>query len=351
MNDNGLWQAVASRDAAADGCFVYAVSSTGVYCRPSCASRRPRRDRVEFFPSPAMAAASGYRACKRCKPDGPAGAPPAVARVQRVCEAVARRPDARWTSAALARVGRTSIAQLQRGFRATLGLSPRDYAAACRRRKFLAALRNGQGVTSAIYDAGYSSPSRVYHGIRLPGMTPATYGRGGDGARIDWLTVASPLGRILVAATPRGLCFVEVGRTTAQLREALAREFPRAHIAPRPSARLRPYADMAKSVATVDRPSTTLPVDIRGTAFQWRVWRALTRIPPGETRSYAALAESVGQPAAVRAVAGACARNPLALVVPCHRVIRADGGSGGYRWGAEIKETLIKRERGEPQPL
>jgi len=345
MNNDGLWQAVRSRNPGADGCFVYAVTSTRIYCRPTCPSRRPRRDRVEFYPSPRMAEAGGYRPCRRCRPDAPVDAPPAVARVRRVCEAVVRRPDARWTSATLARAGGASVAQLQRAFRATLGLSPRDFVMACRRRRFLAALRSGTDVTGAVYEAGFSSPSRVYGGAWLPGMTPATYGRGGQGATIDWLAVPSPAGRILVAATARGLCFIEIGHTTDELRRALAREFPRADVAVRPSARLRPMADAARAVVLTGTPPASLPVDIRGTAFQWRVWRALTTIPPGETRSYAEVAASMATPSAARAVARACAGNPLALVVPCHRVIRADGSHGGYRWGQTVKRALLDRER------
>jgi AraC family transcriptional regulator of adaptative response/methylated-DNA-[protein]-cysteine methyltransferase len=348
MIESGLWNAVASRDESADGCFVYAVRSTGIFCRPSCPSRRPRRERVEFFPTPAMAAERGYRACRRCRPDQgrTAGPDPAPAtRVRRICEAVARRPDARWTSAALARTGGTSVPQMQRAFRATLGLAPRDFVAACRRRRFLVALRNGARVTDAVYEAGYGSPSRVYGTMPMPGMTPATYGRGGLGAAIRWTTVASPVGRILVASTVRGLCFVEVGRSDGELVAALRREFPRAQVAARASADLRPLAKAAKAAASAEPVPHALPVDIRGTAFQWRVWQALTRIPKGETRSYGEVARAVGRPAATRAVASACAANPLAVVVPCHRVVRADGTAGGYRWGVGVKQALLDRER------
>jgi AraC family transcriptional regulator of adaptative response/methylated-DNA-[protein]-cysteine methyltransferase len=346
MNDTGLWEAVVTRDPGADGCFVYAVSSTGVFCRPTCPSRRPRRDRVEFFPSPAMARAGGYRACRRCRPEVTLPGGRTVDRVRRVCEAIARRPDAPWTSARLARAAGTTVVQVQRGFRSTLGITPRDYVAACRRRRFLAALRSGSDVTSAVYDAGFSSPSRVYGTLRLPGMTPATYGRGGRGASIDWLVVPSPIGRILVASTTRGLCFVEVGHSTRQLRDRLAHEFPEAEIASRPEAALAPLADAAREVAADGLPGDVhLPVDIRGTAFQWKVWQTLTQIPRGQTRSYAEVARAVGQPSAVRAVASACARNPLALVVPCHRVVRSDGRRGQYRGGGAVKEKLLAREQ------
>lgn len=348
MTETGLWTAVETRDRAADGCFVYAVRTTRIYCRPSCPSRRPRRDRVEYFPSPKMAAASGYRACRRCRPDAPAnGAAPGTDDVRRVCEAVARRPDVDWTSARLARAGGLSVSRMQRAFRRTLGLAPRDFVAACRRRRFLDAVRAGSRVTDAIYEAGYGSPSRVYGSMALPGMTPATYGRGGQGARIRWATAASPIGRILVAATDRGLCFVEVGRSDDELLRGLRREFPEAAVDDRPSRGLYAFAEAARRVAMAGTPAAqALPVDIRGTAFQWKVWQALTRIPAGETRSYAELARAVGRPSATRAVASACARNPLALVVPCHRVVRADGAAGGYRWGTDVKQALLDRERG-----
>jgi len=346
MSNEGLWHAVTTRDRNADGLFVYAVASTRIYCRPSCPSRRPRRDRVEFFPAAAMAETRGYRACRRCHPDGPVTGVPAVERVRRACEAVARRPERRWTSAELARAGGTSTVQLQRAFRETLGLAPRDYVAACRRRRFLDRLRKGDRVTDAVYEAGYGSSSRAYDGVRLPGMTPATYGRGGRGAHLDWLIVPSRIGRILVAATARGLCFVEIGSSDRDLVARLRVEFPLAEIAARPAAALQAIADAALAVVNHQPLPDTLPVDIRGTAFQWRVWRALTTIPRGETRTYSDVARTLGAPAASRAVARACATNPIALVVPCHRVTPAAGGVGGYRWGTEVKRTLLRTETG-----
>jgi AraC family transcriptional regulator of adaptative response/methylated-DNA-[protein]-cysteine methyltransferase len=247
---DSLWDAVLDRRAAADGAFVYAVTSTRVYCRPSCPSRRPRRDRVQFFPAPEMAAAAGYRPCRRCHPDRTSGPMTSPAdRVRRVCRAVAARPDARWTSARLATAGRSSVTQVQRAFRAALGLSPRDYVAACRRRTFLQELRKGAAVTNAVYTAGFGSSSRMYDAIRLPGMRPATYGRGGRGASIEWTTTESPVGRILVAATTTGLCFVEVGEATDVLVESLRAEFPQATIATGPSTGLRPMAEAAARIA------------------------------------------------------------------------------------------------------
>ena len=265
--------------------------------------------------------------------------------VKRACEAVLARPSAAWTSARLAQVSGTNPVQLQRAFRDVLGLSPRDYVVACRRKRFLATVRSGGRVTDAIYEAGFGSPSRVYEAIRLPGMTPATYGRGGKGAHIRWATAPSTIGRVMVAATDRGLCFVQVGTADRQLYSLLRDEFPLAEIDPRASASLSPMLDAAQAVASAKPPRPDLSVDIRGTAFQWRVWRALTRIPRGETRSYADVARSIGRPTAVRAVARACATNPIALVVPCHRVVPIAGGAGGYRWGTKVKEALLRRER------
>jgi AraC family transcriptional regulator of adaptative response/methylated-DNA-[protein]-cysteine methyltransferase len=342
---DALWNAVAARDAHADGLFVYAVRSTGIYCRPSCPSRRPHRSRVEFFPAGSMAEARGYRPCRRCHPDEPLAGSPALERVRRACAAVARRPDARWTSARIADAGGTSVVQIQRAFRSVVGVSPREYVAACRRRRFLDELRNGRTVTDATFTAGYGSTGRMYDAIRLPGMQPATYGRGGLGADIDWATTDTPLGIVLVAATGRGLCFVEVGADEAALVGALRDEFPAAKVAPRASPRLRPLLQAARAVALASDVPPDLPLDIRGTAFQWRVWRALTRIPRGQTRTYTDVARAIGAPSSVRAVARACATNPIALVVPCHRVIGADGGLHGFRWGLDVKRKLLEVEK------
>lgn len=344
MTTQRLWQAVTTRDAAADGLFVYGVRSTRVYCRPSCPSRRPKRERVEFFPSPAMAEAGGFRACRRCRPNFAHATNPAFDRVRRACDAIARRPDVRWTSRELARAGSASVAQIQRGFRDALGVTARDYVAACRRRRFLDQLKEGGSVTDALYAAGYGSPSRVYGSFELPGMTPATYGRGGQGAVIRWATVATPLGRVLVAATERGLCFVEVGAGEPTLVETLRAEFPKADIASAPARGLDRYVDAVRALAEARPVPASIPVDIRGTAFQWRVWRALTRIPIGETRAYARLAASLGQPSASRAVGRACATNPISLVVPCHRVVGTNGSVTGYRWGTDVKKALLARE-------
>jgi len=340
-----LWRAVLDRDPNADGLFVYAVRSTKIYCRPTCASRRPRRDRVEFFPAAAMAEAAGYRACRRCHPERASEGPAALARVRHACRAIARQPAAPWQASSLARAGGTSVVQLQRAFRSVLGLSPREYIAACRRRRFIERLRQGARVTDAVYEAGFGSASRAYEAIRLPGMTPATYGRGGAGAAIGWATTDSRIGRVLVAATDRGACFVEVGESDGHLVRALREAFPRASIDQAPSATIGPLLRAVRQVVESQPVAADVPVDIQGTAFQWRVWRELTKIPRGQTRTYADVARAIGQPSAARAVARACASNPLALLVPCHRVVPAGGGIGGYRWGAETKRRLIEEEQ------
>lgn len=265
--------------------------------------------------------------------------------VRRACDAVATRPDKPWSNARLATIAGASPVQLQRAFRSVLGISPRDFITASKRRKFLDELKARPSVTEAIYEAGYGSPSRVYDAIRLPGMTPATYGRGGKGATIHWLTAGSPLGRMLVAATDRGLCFVQVGASDAALATELREEFPLASIDERASRALAPLMAAAQAIAETRPLPADVPIDIQGTAFQWRVWRALTRIPRGETSTYSKVAAAIGRPSAVRAVARACATNPLALVVPCHRVVRTDGQVGGYRWGVAVKKTLLERER------
>ena len=265
--------------------------------------------------------------------------------VRRACDAVATHPDKPWSNARLATIAGASPVQLQRAFRSVLGISPRDFITASKRRKFLDALKARPSVTEAIYEAGYGSPSRVYDAIRLPGMTPATYGRGGKGATIHWLTASSPLGRILVASTDRGLCFVQIGENDPTLAKALRDEFPLASVDEKASRALAPLMAAAQAIAEARPLPADVPVDIQGTAFQWRVWRALTRIPRGQTRSYSNVAAAIGRPSAVRAVARACATNPLALVVPCHRVVRTDGQPGGYRWGVGVKKTLLEKER------
>jgi AraC family transcriptional regulator of adaptative response/methylated-DNA-[protein]-cysteine methyltransferase len=339
FDPDAAWAAFDARDRAADGRFVVAVRTTRIYCKPSCPARRPRRENVEMLADGAAARAAGYRACLRCRPDEAARDTAAVARAAALIEAAEETMP---LAVLAARVGYAPH-HFQRLFTRALGVSPAAYARGVRAGRAAAALAPGASVTNAIYEAGYSGPSRFYAdaGERM-GMTPNVWRKGGEGVAIGWTTAETSLGTLLVAATGRGLCRVAFEEGP----EELARRLPSATIAPGE----RELADLAaRVVALVERPNGAaddLPIDVRGTAFQEAVWAALKAIPPGETRSYAELAAAAGNPAAVRAAGSACGANPLAVVVPCHRVLRTGGGPGGYAWGLERKRTLIERERG-----
>lgn len=338
------WQAVQRRDRSADGTFVYAVTSTGVFCRPSCPSRRPQRHRVRFFDNVEAAAAAGFRACKRCTPADAAASAPERA-IRRATRYLRDHADATVPLAALARVVGLSPFHLQRQFKKALGVSPREYQAACRASRFRQELRGGRDVTTAMYEAGYGSPSRMYEVAPTGrGMSPATYRLGGEGASIGFNVERCALGWLLVAATAKGVCAVKLGDAPQALEDELRCEFPRAQILPRTLVKPAWIRAVLRGV-TGTSSAIDLPLDIRGTAFQWRVWRALQQIRPGDTRSYSDVARHIGQASAVRAVASACARNPVCLVIPCHRVIGKDGGLGGYRWGSARKAELLSRER------
>lgn len=345
--DTQAWHAVEARDRAADGRLVYAVRSTGIYCRPSCPSRRPRRDNVTFFATPAAAVAAGFRACRRCHPDQDAATSTerAVARARAHLDA---HPDARVSLAELAGVAGMSAGHLQRSFKRVIGVSPREYAAARRAERLRTGLRQEGTVSRAVFEAGFGSGSRVYEAShRLLGMTPGRFKQGGRGMQIRYSIVASPHGRLLVAATDRGVAAVLLGDSDAGLARDLRAQFPAAdiHRVDAGDAWLRGL--VRRVAAEVRRPGGpgAIPLDLQGTAFQWKVWQALTAIPAGETRTYTELARSVGRPRAVRAVASACAANRVAVVVPCHRVIRRDGSLGGYRWGLPRKAGLLEAER------
>lgn len=339
-----LWHAVVSKDATFDGRFVFAVSSTGIYCRPSCPSRLARRERVSFFPLPEAAEQAGFRACRRCHPQKARVVHPQVEMVQQACRYIEAQDEASVTLARLSEHIGISAFHLQRVFKSVMGITPRQYADACRIQKFKTRVREGDSITGAMYDAGFSSSSRLYS--RAPselGMTPATYGRGGRGAVISYTIAPCALGRLLVAATERGVCAVRLGDSDEVLQADLKNEYPVAEIK-------RADDALAKSVQSVldylagKQPRLDLPLDIQATAFQWQVWESLRAIPGGETRSYSEVAKAVGRPKAVRAVARACASNPVALVIPCHRVIREDKSLGGYRWGLERKKALLEQE-------
>jgi len=343
--DESQWQAVLAKDSRCDGQFVFAVSSTGIYCRPSCPSRRPRRDRVSFFALPDAAERAGFRACLRCHPRDARLLDPQVEMAREVCRLIDESDGEPLTLATLSsRIGVSSF-HLQRTFKSVMGISPSQYAEAGRIGKFKQGVRGGESITNAIYDAGFGSSSRLYEraASRL-GMTPATYGKGGRGAIIHYAIVKCSLGDLLVAATDKGVCSVKLGDSASALENDLKQEFPEAEIQ---------HSEKDLSLATkaiVDHlegktPHIDLPLDVRATAFQRQVWEQLRTIPPGETYSYSEVAKAIGQEKAVRAVARACATNPVALVIPCHRVIREDKSLGGYRWGLERKKKLLETEQ------
>lgn len=338
-----LWTAVLRRDPRFDQQFVYAVRSTGIYCRPTCPSRRPRRDQVTFFEAPRQAEQAGFRACHRCHPDHNGTATQDV--MARVCRYLEGHAERRVTLRELSHVSGYSPFHLQRMFKQTLGISPRQYTAGHRLRDLKTRLREGYNVTTATYEAGYGSTSRVYESSdgRL-GMTPATYGRGGSGMNIRYATASSQLGRVLVAATERGVCAVQFGASDLQLRRSLRDEFPAAEIT-LGGKELHRWVQEVVKAASGRQPHPGVPLDLRCTAFQRQVWEALMRIPCGSTRSYQQVAAEIGQPKAARAVARACATNPVAVLIPCHRVVRGSGEMGGYRWGVERKKKLLEREQ------
>jgi AraC family transcriptional regulator of adaptative response/methylated-DNA-[protein]-cysteine methyltransferase len=344
LDAQSLWNAVRQRDARWDGVFVYAVRSTGIYCRPTCPSRRPRREGVDFFTGPDAAERGGFRACLRCHPRS-TNAPAPVERVRRACVAIASRPNGRVSLVALARTVGGNAQHLLRTFKRTLGVSPREYADACRIGCLKAGLRAGEGVAAATYAAGYGSGSRVYErSASTLGMTPAAYARGGKGEAVEYVIIGSPLGRLLVAGTERGVCAVKLGEADAALERDLRAEYPAASVA-RGDARLSTWVEQIVASLAPGAPDPRLPTDVRATAFQRRVWRELQQIPRGSTRSYKDVARRIGQPEAARAVARACAANPVALIVPCHRVVRNDGQPGGYHWGTDRKRALLEAER------
>ncbi|MBI2680082.1 MAG: bifunctional DNA-binding transcriptional regulator/O6-methylguanine-DNA methyltransferase Ada [Candidatus Solibacter usitatus] len=344
LMDEVRWQAVLAHEICANEGFVYAVRSTGIFCRPWCSSRRPKRENVEFFPAPQAAEKAGYRACRRCRPLQARPHNPQLDLIRRVCRSIEGHPDSPPKLAALGKETATSVFHLQRTFKRFLGITPRQYADALRVERLKSSLREGTEVTPALYDAGYGSSSRLYESApRQLGMTPATYKRGGEGMRIAYTTVVSPLGRLLVAGTERGICAVSLGDRDDKLTAALHEEYPRAEIQ-REDLRLRQWVTALVSHLQGETPHLDLPLDVQATAFEWRVWQELRKVPFGATRTYTEIAKALGRPRAVRAVANACAANPAAIVIPCHRAVRKDGSTGGYRWGVERKKLLLERE-------
>jgi AraC family transcriptional regulator of adaptative response/methylated-DNA-[protein]-cysteine methyltransferase len=350
LDTETCWNAIAARDASKDGSFVYGVLTTGVYCRPSCASRRALRRNVRFYATPADAEREGLRACMRCKPNRDRTAATRDPRIAKACELIAAHVEEPLALKQLAAAVGMSPFHFQRTFKAIVGLTPKEFHEAERVRALKSGLKSGRSVTEAIYDAGFGSSSRVYEraDTRL-GMTPLQYREGGRGLAISHASAKTPLGLVMIGATDRGICFIQFGDSEKALENALAAEYPNATRAPMPDAQKAAFDAWMRALAAYlegGAASLDLPLDVRGTAFQMRVWRYLQTIPYGEVQSYAEVARGIGQPSAVRAVAQACASNTIALAIPCHRVIRGNGELGGYRWGLARKRTLIDRERG-----
>ena len=340
-NANQKWSMVLARDAKADGRFVYAVKSTGVFCRPTCPSRRPRRENVEFFDLPNQAQQAGYRACLRCTP---LERNPQTQKVEAACRYIDENLDITLSLTAISRHVAISPFHFQRMFKRILGISPREYQQARRAGKFRQALLSDGSVTEAIYEAGFSSSSRAYESIPAQlGMTPSAFRSGGEGVEIRCTVVTTELGKLLVATTGRGVCSVRFGESEAALLSELKRDFKAAKIH-RHDSRLEPVANQIRQLVSGSTTALNIPLDLRGTAFQQMVWKELRRIPAGQTRSYAEVAKTIGRPRAVRAVANACGSNPVALVVPCHRVVQKNGSLAGYRWGVKRKAALLEKE-------
>jgi AraC family transcriptional regulator of adaptative response/methylated-DNA-[protein]-cysteine methyltransferase len=346
MNDDTRWTAVATRDREAAPRFVYAVESTGIFCRAGCPSRTPRRDRVTFFDQPAEARSAGFRACRRCRPEGPADEAEAerVARVRMACALIHAQPESSITE--LARTLEVTVRGLQRDFQQMLGLSPREYRAACRLSHFKCEATEARDLTAAILDAGYSSSARLYEMSGALGMTPGAYQRGGQDQLIRYASGAWDLGTIVVAATETGICSVRFGDDQLELLAGLQEEFPAAELR-ESEEQLLPWLELVRAYLDGTTRILELPLDVRGTAFQLKVWAALRAIPRGETRTYGQLAEEIGVPGGARAVAQSCANNELPIAIPCHRVVPVTGDSGGYRWGKEWKNQLLTVETAE----
>jgi len=338
------WDAVVARDSRRDGEFFFAVSSTGVYCRPSCPARRPRRENVRFFSRPEHAEKAGFRACLRCRPRMLSGNPQSDF-AKEICRYIEQHLDEPITLKSLGKTFQQSPFHLQRRFKAALGITPREYADSCRMRLLKRNLQAGDNVTRAMYDAGYGSSSRLYEKTSSQlGMTPDKYRRGAIAAAIRYACADSPLGRMLIAATDKGICSIQFAGSDGELLEGLKREFPFAVRKPDAGGLQAWVAGLLQKMQGKGLNSA-LPLDIRATAFQRRVWRYLQSIPFGATRSYGQVAKAIGRPSASRAVARACATNPVAVAIPCHRVVREDGNISGYRWGVERKKTLLEMEQ------
>ena len=341
MNET-YWEAVLAKDNQANGTFVYAVRSTGIYCNPSCPSRRPKREHVVFFSQARGAEEAGFRACRRCRPQE--SQIDSTMLIQSVCRYIEAHSDETLTLAQLGEQAHLSPYHLQRLFKRAVGVTPRQYMQTQRMAHLKTQMKEGEAVTQALYDVGYGSSSRLYEQAPAHlGMTPTNYRNGGKGMNIRYTLVDCPLGRLLVATTERGICAVELGDTDATLETALHKEYPAAPIQ-YDATILDQEVQLILRHLNGEQQHLNLPLDIQATAFQCRVWQELRTIPYGETRSYSEVATSLGGANKARAVAQACAANPVALIVPCHRVVREDRSFGGYRWGSERKQRLLTQE-------
>ena len=349
MNETVAWESVLNRDASVDDRLLYGVTTTGIYCRPSCPSRRPKRDNVAFFSSVEAAERAGFRACQRCRPNRAIAPNSAVERARNYIDNhIADLGEERITLELLGEESGMSPSHLQRKFKESLGLTPAQYIRARKSERLKGELKRGETVSRATFGAGYGSSSRVYEGADASlGMTPATYRRGGLGMHIEFVVTPTSIGSLMVAATERGVCAVMLGDTARFLESALGKEYPAATRASVDAASSRLGGWVAEIVKGLEGESTRadVPIDVQASAFRWKVWHELQKIPFGETRTYSEIAGAIGAPKSVRAVASACAKNPVSLVVPCHRVVRRTGELGGYRWGIERKRTLLDKER------
>ena len=342
METNVYWKAVETNDARFDGAFVFGVKTTGIFCKPSCSARKPKRENVEFFDEVERAERNGFRACLRCKPKLANAADPQVEMVLRACE-IMDVDDQISLNDLGAQLG-LSPSHFQRTFKDILGISPKKYAEVKRLERFKREIKEGSDVVTAMYEAGYGSSSRLYEkASKNLGMTPAIYKKGGKGMNINYIITDCELGKLLVARTPRGICSVTFGDSVKELREGLAKEFPKAEIA-EDEKDLKNAVDSITKYLQGKNKRLILPLDLQATAFQMQVWDFLKKIPYGETRSYSEVAESLGDKKKVRAVAQACAKNRVAVVIPCHRVVASNGKLSGYRWGVERKKALLEGE-------
>lgn len=343
MENDLLWDAVTAKDARFNGAFVFGVKTTGIFCRPSCSARLPKRENVVFFDRFEAAEKKGFRACLRCRPSQKDAVDPQIALVLRACELI--EADGEINLIDLSGELNLSPSHFQRTFKEIVGVSPKKYAESRRLDKFKLEIRGGSDVVTAMYEAGFGSSSRLYEkALENLGMTPGIYKKGGKGMKINYIITESELGRLMVARTPRGICSVTFGEQDEKLAEGLRLEFPNAEITKDDRDLKTAVEAILKYLAGKNR-RLVLPLDLQATAFQMEVWDFLRKIPYGETRSYSEVATELGDRKKVRAVAQACARNRIALAIPCHRVIASNGGLSGYRWGIERKKTLLEKER------